>query len=45
MIEIKDHPWVYLAVNFIREFTSSPLAGHPLFYSFIEAAVEYSKKN
>ena len=44
MIEIKDHPW-FIGCQFHPEFTSSPLAGHPLFYSFIEAAVEYSKKN
>ena len=44
MIEIKDHPW-FIGCQFHPEFTSSPLEGHPLFYSFIEAAVEYSKKN
>ena len=44
MIEIKDHPW-FIGCQFHPEFTSSPLAGHPLFYSFIKAAVEYSKKN
>jgi CTP synthase (UTP-ammonia lyase) len=44
MIEIKDHPW-FIGCQFHPEFTSSPLSGHPLFYSFIKAAVEYSKKN
>ena len=44
MIEIQDHPW-FIACQFHPEFTSSPLNGHPLFQSFIEAAVEYSKKS
>jgi CTP synthase len=44
MIEIDDHPW-FIACQFHPEFTSSPLQGHPLFQSFIKAAVEYSKKN
>ena len=44
MIEIDDHPW-FIACQFHPEFTSSPLRGHPLFQSFIKAAVEYSKKN
>ena len=44
MIEIQDHPW-FIACQFHPEFTSSPLRGHPLFQSFIKAAVEYSKKN
>ena len=44
MIELTDHPW-FLACQFHPEFTSSPLRGHPLFQSFIEAAVEYSQKD
>ena len=44
MVEIDDHPW-FIACQFHPEFTSSPLRGHPLFQSFIKAAVEYSKKN
>ena len=44
MIEIVDHPW-FIACQFHPEFTSSPLRGHPLFQSFIKAAVEYPKKN
>ena len=44
MIEITDHPW-FIGCQFHPEFTSSPLGGHPLFHSFIKAAVEYSKKN
>ncbi|MDG2296631.1 MAG: CTP synthase, partial [Gammaproteobacteria bacterium] len=44
MIEINDHPW-FIGCQFHPEFTSSPIKGHPLFQSFIQAAVEYSKKN
>ena len=44
MIEIDDHPW-FIGCQFHPEFTSSPLGGHPLFHSFIKAAVEYTKKN
>ena len=43
MIEIKDHPW-FIGCQFHPEFTSSPLKGHPLFQSFVQAAVEYSEK-
>ena len=38
VIEYKDHPW-FVASQFHPEFTSSPRDGHPLFTSFIEAAV------
>jgi CTP synthase len=38
MIEIADHPW-FLACQFHPEFTSSPRGGHPLFGSFVEAAI------
>ncbi len=33
------HPW-FVGVQFHPEFTSTPRAGHPLFKSFIEAAIE-----
>ncbi|HVK53834.1 MAG TPA: CTP synthase [Burkholderiales bacterium] len=39
MIELKDHPW-FVACQFHPEFTSTPRAGHPLFISFIRAAME-----
>ena len=39
MIELKDHPW-FLACQFHPEFTSTPRDGHPLFSSFIKAALE-----
>ncbi len=38
IIEIKDHPW-FVASQFHPEFTSTPRDGHPLFRSFIEAAL------
>jgi CTP synthase len=38
VIEYQDHPW-FVASQFHPEFTSSPRDGHPLFTSFIEAAL------
>lgn len=38
VIEFVDHPW-FVASQFHPEFTSSPRDGHPLFKSFIEAAL------
>jgi CTP synthase len=37
IVELKDHPW-FVGVQFHPEFTSRPIAGHPLFNSFIKAA-------
>jgi CTP synthase len=37
------HPW-FLGCQFHPEFTSNPKVGHPLFLSFIKAALEYQKK-
>jgi len=42
MVEISDHPW-FIGCQFHPEFTSGPREGHPLFNSFITAAVEYHK--
>lgn len=39
-VEISNHPW-FVAVQFHPEFTSSPRGGHPLFNSFIKAAMDY----
>ncbi len=39
MIEIPDHPW-FMGVQFHPEFQSRPLRPHPLFASFIEAALQ-----
>jgi CTP synthase len=40
IVELPDHPW-YLAVQFHPEFKSKPLAPHPLFASFVEAAYRH----
>ena len=40
MMEIPAHPW-FVGVQFHPEFTSSPRAGHPLFKSYVEAALKY----
>ena len=40
IIELKNHPW-FVAVQFHPEFKSRPLAPHPLFSSFINAAKKY----
>ena len=37
MIELVEHPW-FIASQFHPEFTSTPLAGHPLFSGFVMAA-------
>ena len=42
VIELTDHPW-FLACQFHPEFKSRPLEPHPLFSSFIGAALEYRK--
>ena len=38
--EIGDHPW-FLGCQFHPEFKSRPMAPHPLFASFIRAALDY----
>jgi CTP synthase len=44
IVEIPDHPW-FLAVQFHPEFKSKPNLPHPLFHSFIEAALQrYSER-
>ena len=42
MIEIQDHPW-FVGVQFHPELKSKPFDPHPLFQSFIKAAVEQSR--
>jgi CTP synthase len=42
MIELPDHPW-FIACQFHPEFTSRPRGGHPLFTSYIEAAIAHSR--
>lgn len=42
-VEIPEHPW-FVAVQFHPEFTSAPRGGHPLFASFIKAAITQQEK-
>ena len=42
IVEIPDHPW-FVGVQFHPELKSRPFAPHPLFASFIGAAVEQSR--
>ncbi len=44
MVELNDHPW-FLACQFHPEFTSTPRDGHPLFSSFIKAALEQNSRH
>jgi CTP synthase len=39
LIELPDHPW-FIGCQFHPEFTSNPRDGHPLFTSYIAAALE-----
>ncbi|MBP6020142.1 MAG: CTP synthase [Burkholderiaceae bacterium] len=40
IMELPSHPW-FVGVQFHPEFTSTPRDGHPLFSSFIRAAIDY----
>jgi len=42
IVEIPDHPW-FIGVQFHPELRSKPFEPHPLFISFIKAAVEQSR--
>ena len=42
IVEYPDHPW-FIGVQFHPEYKSRPFAPHPLFASFIAAAVEHSR--
>ncbi|RYZ77492.1 MAG: CTP synthase [Proteobacteria bacterium] len=42
IIELENHPW-FVGVQFHPEFKSRPLSPHPLFKSFVEAAVAQKK--
>lgn len=43
IIELATHPW-FVGVQFHPEFKSRPTAPHPLFSSFVEAALVHSKR-
>ncbi len=42
IVEIKDHPW-FIGVQYHPELKSKPFDPHPLFVSFIEAALKQSR--
>jgi len=42
IVELPDHPW-FVGVQFHPELKSKPFAPHPLFTSFIKAAVDRSR--
>lgn len=43
IIELRDHPW-FLGCQFHPEYKSKPLTPHPLFRSFIGAAIDHKRK-
>ena len=42
IMEIESHPW-FVGVQFHPEFKSKPFQAHPLFASFVEAALRVKK--
>ena len=42
--ELPDHPW-FVGVQFHPEFQSKPNCPHPLFSSFIKAAIDHNKRH
>lgn len=46
MIELPQsrHPW-FVACQFHPEFTSTPRNGHPLFNSYVQAAISFADKS
>ena len=42
IVEVEDHPW-FIGVQFHPELKSRPFEPHPLFRSFVGAAVEQSR--
>ncbi|MCC2595183.1 CTP synthase [Pusillimonas sp. MFBS29] len=43
IMELPNHPW-FMGVQFHPEFTSTPRDGHPLFSSYIQAAIDYQEQ-
>jgi CTP synthase len=43
MVELPGHPW-FFGCQFHPEFTSNPRRGHPLFISFVKAALEHQRR-
>jgi CTP synthase len=44
IVELPGHPW-FLGCQFHPEFKSKPMDPHPLFVSFIRAALDYKRKH
>jgi len=44
MIEIEDHPW-FIGCQFHPELKSRFIKPHPLFREFVQAAIDYNKRN
>ncbi len=42
IVELKNHPW-FLATQFHPEFKSRPMSPHPIFVSFVKAALNHKK--
>ena len=42
IVELPDHPW-FIGVQFHPELKSKPLDPHPLFTSFVKAAIRQSR--
>lgn len=43
IMELPNHPW-FLGVQFHPEFTSTPRDGHPLFTSYLKAAINFQNQ-
>lgn len=43
VVEIPEHPW-FVACQFHPEFTSTPRDGHPLFISYVQAALKHREQ-
>jgi len=44
IIELENHPW-FIGVQFHPEYKSTVAGPHPLFIGFVNAAIEYKKRN
>lgn len=44
IVEVADHPW-FVGVQFHPEFQSKPNSAHPLFASFVQAAIQRSSRS
>jgi len=44
IMELPDHPW-FMGVQFHPEFTSTPRDGHPLFTSYVQAAIAQRQRH